>query len=92
MAHQHVQGGFYASGRKRSCGLLLLLEPGDDVGRVIAKMPADAASFRAGLGIAAGTPVAEHIRTGYTAENRPVRLMISIVPGDTLILQYSIPT
>ena len=44
------------------------------------------------LGIPAGTPVAEHIRTGYTAEDKPVRVMISIVPGDTLILQYTIPT
>jgi GntR family transcriptional regulator len=44
------------------------------------------------LGISSGTPVAEHIRTGYTAENRPVRVMVSIIPGDTLILQYTIPT
>ena len=44
------------------------------------------------LGIPPGTPVAEHIRTGYTADNEPVRLMISIVPGDTLILQYIVPT
>ena len=44
------------------------------------------------LGIAAGTPVAEHIRTGYTADNKPVRVMLSIVPGDTLILEYTIPT
>jgi GntR family transcriptional regulator len=44
------------------------------------------------LGISIGTPVAEHIRTGYTADNKPVRVIISIVPGDTLILQYTIPT
>ena len=44
------------------------------------------------LGISTGTPVAEHIRTGYTAADKPVRVMISIVPGDTLILQYTIPT
>ncbi len=44
------------------------------------------------LNISAGTPVAEHIRTGYTAADKPVRVMISIVPGDTLILQYTIPT
>jgi hypothetical protein len=44
------------------------------------------------LGISAGTPVAEHIRTGYTATDKPVRVMISIIPGDTLILQYKIPT
>jgi GntR family transcriptional regulator len=44
------------------------------------------------LNISTGTPVAEHIRTGYTATNRPVRVMVSIIPGDTLILQYTIPT
>jgi DNA-binding GntR family transcriptional regulator len=44
------------------------------------------------LGISTGAPVAEHIRTGYTAENRPVRVMVSIIPGDTLMLQYTIPT
>jgi len=44
------------------------------------------------LGISAGTPVAEHIRTGYTAADKAVRVMISIIPGDTLILQYQIPT
>jgi pyrimidine deaminase RibD-like protein len=38
------------------------------------------------------TPVAEHIKTGYTATGKPVRVMISIVPGDTPILQYTIPT
>ena len=36
--------------------------------------------------------LAEHIRTGYTADNKPVRVMLSIVPGDTLILEYTIPT
>ena len=41
---------------------------------------------------AAGTPVAEHTRTGFTAVNKPVRVMISIVPGDTLVLRYVIPT
>ena len=44
------------------------------------------------LNIPTGTPVAEHIRTGYTAADKPVRVMISIVPGDTLILKYTIPT
>jgi hypothetical protein len=37
-----------------------------------------------------GTPVAEHIRAGYTITNRAVRVMISVIPGDTLILQYTI--
>ena len=57
---------------------------------IIAGMPRSDEAAR--LGIAAGTPVAEHIRTGYTAEDKPVRVMISIVPGDTLILQYTVPT
>ena len=61
-----------------------------DIDEIITRMPTPDEVTR--LGIPAGTPVAEHIRTGYTAENRPVRLMISIVPGDTLILQYTIPT
>ncbi len=34
----------------------------------------------------------ELIRTGYTATGKPVRVMISIDPGDTLILQYTFPT
>ena len=42
-------------------------------------------------GISTGTPVAEHIRTGYTATDRPVRVMVSIIPGDALILEYTIP-
>jgi DNA-binding GntR family transcriptional regulator len=44
------------------------------------------------LEITPGTPVAEHIRTGYTRTNQAVRVMISIIPGDTLILEYKIPT
>ncbi len=61
-----------------------------DVDEIITRMPTRDESAR--LGISAGTPVAQHIRTGYTADNKPVRVMISIVPGDTLILRYTIPT
>jgi GntR family transcriptional regulator len=61
-----------------------------DIDEIITRMPTPNEIQR--LGISAGTPVAEHIRTGYTAEDRPVRVMISIIPGDTLILQYKIPT
>jgi DNA-binding GntR family transcriptional regulator len=61
-----------------------------DVDEIITRMPTPEEVTR--LGIPAGTPVAEHIRTGYTADNKPVRLMISIVPGDMLILQYTVPT
>jgi GntR family transcriptional regulator len=61
-----------------------------DIDEIITRMPTPAETSR--LAISAGTPVAEHIRTGYTADNRPVRVMVSIVPGDTLILQYTMPT
>ena len=61
-----------------------------DTDEIITRMPTPAETAR--LSIAPGTPVAEHVRTGYTATNRPVRVMVSIVPGDTLILQYMIPT
>jgi GntR family transcriptional regulator len=57
---------------------------------IITRMPTPDEIER--LDMSAGTPVAEHIRTGYTATGRPVRVMISMIPGDTLILQYKIPT
>jgi DNA-binding GntR family transcriptional regulator len=61
-----------------------------DIDEIITRMPTHEEVAR--LGIATGTPVAEHIRTGYTATDRPVRIMVSIIPGDTLILEYTIPT
>ncbi len=61
-----------------------------DIDEVITRMPTPAEVTK--LNILPGTPVAEHIRTGYTAADRPVRIMVSIIPGDTLILQYTIPT
>jgi DNA-binding GntR family transcriptional regulator len=61
-----------------------------DIDEIITRMPTPTETER--LGIPPGTPVAEHVRTGYTAEGRPVRVMVSIIPGDALILQYKIPT
>jgi len=61
-----------------------------DIDEIITRMPTPDEIGR--LRISTGTPVAEHIRTGYTATDRAVRVMISIIPGDTLILQYTIPT
>jgi DNA-binding GntR family transcriptional regulator len=61
-----------------------------DVDEIITRMPRPDEIDR--LKISTGTPVAEHIRTGYTATEQPVRVMVSIVPGDTLILQYTVPT
>jgi DNA-binding GntR family transcriptional regulator len=61
-----------------------------DIDEIITRMPTPDEVTR--LGISTGTPAAEHIRTGCTATNKPVRVMISIIPGDTLILRYTIPT
>ena len=61
-----------------------------DIDEIITRMPTPPEIER--LQIAPGTPVAEHIRTGYTVNEQPVRIMISIIPGDTLILEYKIPT
>ena len=61
-----------------------------DVDEIITRMPTPEEVER--LEIEPGTPVAEHIRTGYTRTNQAVRVMISIIPGDTLILEYKIPT
>jgi DNA-binding GntR family transcriptional regulator len=61
-----------------------------DIDEIITRMPTPTEIQR--LQIPAGTPVAEHTRTGYTAENQPVRVMVSIIPGDTLILQYKVAT
>jgi GntR family transcriptional regulator len=64
-------------------------KPAYDIDEIITRMPAPAEVER--LGISAGTPVAEHIRTACTIGNRPVRVTVSIVPADTLILEYIIP-
>jgi GntR family transcriptional regulator len=61
-----------------------------DVDEIITRMPTPAEAQRLSLG--AGQPVAQHTRTGYTAAGKAVRVMISIVPGDTLVLRYAIPT
>ena len=61
-----------------------------DVDEIITRMPSPAEAQRLSLG--PGQPVAEHTRVGYTANGKAVRVMVSIVPGDTLILRYVVPT
>lgn len=61
-----------------------------DIDEVVARMPTPEEAQR--LHLPPGTPVAEHRRTGYTAADKAVRLMVSIVPGDALILHYVVPT
>lgn len=41
------------------------------------------------LDVPAGTPVIEHVRTGYTAA-RPIRVTITVVPGDRVRLLYEV--
>jgi GntR family transcriptional regulator len=62
----------------------------NDVDEIIVRMPTPAETDR--LSIQAGTPVAEHRRAGYTSHDKAVRVMISIIPGDTLVLRYVVAT
>jgi DNA-binding GntR family transcriptional regulator len=61
-----------------------------DVDEIVTRMPTPDEVAR--LSISANQPVAEHTRVGHTAGGRPVRLMISIVPGSVLVLRYVVPT
>jgi GntR family transcriptional regulator len=61
-----------------------------DVDEIVTRMPTPAEVER--LSLAPGTPVAELTRTAYTRDDKPVRVMIAVVPGDTLILRYVVPT
>jgi GntR family transcriptional regulator len=61
-----------------------------DVDNIITRMPTPDEARR--LAINTGVPVAELTRTAYTAEGKAVRVMIAIIPGDTLVLRYKIPT
>lgn len=40
------------------------------------------------LRIAPGTPVAEHIVTGFTAAGRPVRMVRAVLPGDRNVITF----
>lgn len=61
-----------------------------DVDEITTRMPTPDEIER--LDIQPGTPVAEHQRVGYTADDLPVRLMISVIPGDTIVLRYIVAT
>ncbi|GLW08973.1 hypothetical protein Misp01_41030 [Microtetraspora sp. NBRC 13810] len=52
------------------------------------RMPTKDESAR--LGLPAGTPVAEHMRTGYDADGRAVRVMVTVAPGDRHTLVYEL--
>lgn len=42
------------------------------------------------LGLAAGTPVAEHVRTSWASDNRPVRTQVCVLPGDRNTIVYEL--
>lgn len=47
---------------------------------IFVRMPSPEEAFR--LDLTAGTPVAEYVRTGFNGAGRPVRVIITISPGD----------
>lgn len=55
---------------------------------IVIRMPTRSESDR--LGLPAGTPVAEVTRTGYSADGTPLRVMVSVAPGDRNVLVYEI--
>ncbi|MFJ8298673.1 GntR family transcriptional regulator [Streptomyces sp. NPDC094447] len=44
------------------------------------------------LALPAATPVAEHTRTGYDADGKPLRCMVTILPGDRHKILYEVDT
>lgn len=61
-----------------------------DVDEIVIRMPTPDEARR--LEIGSGVPVAELTRTAYTPSDKPVRVMIAVIPGDALVLRYVIPT
>lgn len=61
-----------------------------DVDEIVIRMPTPDEMRR--LEIGNGVPVAELTRTAFTPTDKPVRVMIAVIPGDALVLRYVIPT
>lgn len=55
---------------------------------ITVRMPTRAEIDR--LSLPAATPVAEHMRTGYDENDRPLRVMVTILPGDRHVLTYDV--
>jgi GntR family transcriptional regulator len=58
------------------------------VDEIAVRMPTRTETDR--LDLPPGTPVAELTRTGYAADDRPLRVMVTIAPGDRNILVYEL--
>jgi GntR family transcriptional regulator len=52
------------------------------------RMPSKAEADR--LDLPPGTPVAEHTRIGYADDGQPLRVMITIAPGDRNVMVYEV--
>lgn len=53
-----------------------------------ARMPTKDEATR--LNLMAGTPITQHLRTGFDKEGRPVRVIQTIVPGDRHVIVYDV--
>lgn len=50
------------------------------------RMPTPDEAARLALG--PGTPVAYHVATGFTQAGRPVRVAVTVLPGDRHVITY----
>jgi GntR family transcriptional regulator len=56
---------------------------------ITVRMPTRAESDK--LRLPPATPVAVHRRTGYDKDGRPLRVMITVLPGDRHVIRYDVP-
>lgn len=56
---------------------------------IFARMPTD--SEKEQLNLTLGVPVAEHIRTGLDEDGKPLRCMVTVMPGDRTKITYELP-
>jgi DNA-binding GntR family transcriptional regulator len=59
------------------------------VDEIFVRMPTPDETTR--LDLAPGTPVAVHIITGYSRDDRPLRCVLNILPGDRHVIIYDRP-
>ncbi|WP_328924922.1 UTRA domain-containing protein [Streptomyces sp. NBC_00190] len=58
------------------------------VDEITVRMPTGVESER--LDLPAGTPVAVHTRTGHDKDDRPLRVMVTTLPGDRHVIRYDL--
>ncbi|MFF8610009.1 GntR family transcriptional regulator [Streptomyces sp. NPDC015346] len=56
---------------------------------ITVRMPTRAESEK--LALPTATPVAVHVRTGYDKDGRPLRVMVTVLPGDRHVIRYDVP-